>query len=323
MNRSDFLKALASLAALGAALPARAQTWPSRPVRLVLGTPAGTAPDAAARLVAERLGALWSQPVIVENRPGAGGMLAMEFVRNAAPDGHTLVFAHSGAVLVTPKILKAARYDPVRDFSVLGYVADSPMMVVAHNDAPGKTLADVLKAAKANPGNLPLGSTEQATLPFLVGHELAGAAGASFQHVPFNQPGQAIQSLVKGDLQYYVDGIAPLLPLVRAGRIRAVAMTSERALPELEDIPVVAQTVPGYAAVGWFVLLGPKGLPADLASRINRDLNAVLALPAIVAKMREISLFPGPRSQAETLALLQRDVERWGAVIRKLGMEPQ
>lgn len=323
MKRSHFLKAVVAVAALGTAGLAMAQSWPARPVRLVLGVPAGTAPDAAARIVGEKLGNLWGQPVVVENRPGAGGMIAMDFVKGSAGDGHTLIFAHAGAVLVTPRLFKAARYDPVNDFTTLGMVADSPMMIVANNETGEKNMPDMLKAAKARPGMVPFGSTEQATLPFLVGHGISDATGVTFQHVPFNQPAQAIQSLVKGDLQYYVDGIAPLLPLVKAGRIKAIAVTTDRRLPGLEDIPLVRDAVPNYVAVGWFALLGPKGLPADLAARINQDLNQVLSMSDVKSKMNDINLFPSPKSQADSAAFLKTEVNRWAAVITKVGLVPQ
>ena len=187
MQRKQFLKTLVAAAALGAtalASQAQAQAWPSKPVKLVLGAPAGTAPDIAARIMGDRLAALWGQPVLIETKPGAGGMLAMEQVRTSPADGYTLMFAHAGAVLVTPKILKAAKYDPVNDFSTLGFVADSPMMIVANNEAGGKTVADLLAAAKAKPGQVVVGSTEQATLPFLATTALALVVSTRFPRRP-------------------------------------------------------------------------------------------------------------------------------------------
>lgn len=323
MKRSLFLNTLVALCAVASSTLALAQSWPTKPVKLVLGAPAGTAPDTAARIMAERLGALWGQPILIENKPGAGGMIAMESVKSAAPDGYTLMFAHAGAVLVTPKLLKAAKYDPVNDFATLGFVADSPMVIVANNEIGGKSLAELISAAKAKPGQIAFGSTETGTLPFLVGHGLSDATGITLQHVPFNQPATAIQSLVKGDLQYYVDGIAPLLPLVKSGRMRAIAVTSDKRLTGLEDIPLIKDTVPGYVAVGWFALMGPKGLPADMAQKINRDMNQVLAQPEVVSKYRDISLFSTARNQAESATLMKSEVERWAATIRKVGLEAQ
>ena len=322
MQRSYFIKTLVALAVASAASFASAQAWPSKPVRFVVGAPAGTAPDTAARSISEKLSTLWGQPVVIDNRPGAGGMIAMTAVKDSS-DGHTFMFANAGAVLVTPKILKAAKYDPIGDYTVLGMVADSPMILVANNESGEKNLADMLKAAKAKPGTVPVGSTEQATLPFLVGHNLADAAGVTFQHVPFNQPAQAIQSLVKGDLQYYVDGIAPVLPLVKSGRIKAIAVLTSQRLPGLEDIPLARDVVPNFVAVGWFALLGPKGMPADVAVKFNKDMNTVLGQAEVGAKMRELSMFPTPKSQADSTAFMKSEVERWGAVIKKVGLEPQ
>ncbi len=325
MKRALFLKSLAATATavtLASANLASAQAWPNKPVRFVLGAPAGTAPDTAARIVAEKLSTLWGQPVTIDNRPGAGGMIAMNLVREAS-DGHTFMFAHAGAVLVTPKIMKAAKYDPVNDFVTLGIVADSPMMIVANNESGEKTVADMIKSAKAKPDTFVIGSTEKATLPYLVGESIAEASGAKFQHVPFNQPAQAIAALVKGDLHYYVDGIAPILPLVRSGRMKAVAVTTALRLPGLEDIPLVQDVLPGFVAVGWFSLLGPKSMPGDAAARVNTDLNAVLRMPDVGSKMRDISMFPSPKNLADSNAFMKSEVERWAKVIQKVGIEPQ
>lgn len=326
MNRTRFLKttlAAAALLALALGNTAQAQSWPSKPVKLVLGAPAGTVPDIAARLLADKLSASWGQPVVVENKPGAGGIIAMEQVRNAPADGHTLIFAHAGAIVLTPLTFKAAKYDPVNDFSTLGIVADTPMMIVANNDVNGRTVNDMLSAARAKPGELTVGSTGQATLPFLVGRSIADATGVTFQDIPFNQPASAISSLIKGDLQYYIDGIGPLLQLVKSGRIRAIAVTSTTRLPGLEDVPMVKDTVPNFSAVGWFALMGPKGLPADLIQKVNKDMMQALANPDVVAKYRDNSMFSTQRNQVDSLAFLRSEVTRWTTVIKKVGIEPQ
>ena len=325
MKRPLFLKSLAATAAaaaLASANFAAEQAWPDKPVRFVLGAPPGTAPDTAARIVGEKLSALWGQPVLIDNKPGAGGMIAMNLVRQAT-DGHTFMFAHAGAVLVTPKIMKAAKNDPVNDFITLGIVADSPMMIVANNESGEKNMADLIKSAKARPDSFVIGSTEKATLPYLVGESIAEASGAKFQHVPFNQPAQAIAALVKGDLHYYVDGIAPILPLVRSGRMKAVAVTTAQRLPGLEDIPLVQDVLPGFVAVGWFSLLGPKSMAGDAATKVNTDLNTVLRMADVGSKMRDISMFPSPKSLGDSNVFMKTEVERWAAVIRKVGIEPQ
>lgn len=322
-KRSHFFKTLLAAAALLATGALQAQAWPTKPVRFVLGAPPGTAPDTAARIVGERLTAIWGQQVVIDNRPGVGGMIAMEHVKGSPADGYSLMFTHAGAALVTPQMFKSAKYDPVGEFTTLGVVADSPMMIAASNALPQKTLAELLKAAKTEPGKVALGSTEQATLPYLVGHNLSQATGVTFLHVPYNKPQQALQGLVSGEVPVYIDGIAPLLPLIKAGQIRALAVTTDRALPGLEGIPLAKETLPGYVAVGWFALQGPKGIPAELATKINRDLNQVLAMPDVVSKLRDVSLFANPKSLAESGAFMKSEVEKWATVIKAAGIQPQ
>lgn len=326
MRRITFnrvLLAAAALAAIAASGSVHAQAWPTKSVRLVLGAPPGTAPDAAARIVSERLSAIWGQSILIDNKPGVGGMLAMEAVKASTADGYTLMFANAGAVVVTPKFLKVAKYDPLTEFTSIAYVADSPMMIVAGTGVKEKNVADMMASAKAAPGKFAIGSTEQSTLPFLVGHSMSQVAGASFLHVPFNQPSQALQALVNGDVQFSIDGIAPLLPLVKSGRINAIAVTSDRPLPGLEGIPMVKDSLPGYVAVGWFALLGPRGMPTDLVARINRDLNQVLAQDEVVKKMRDISLFANPRSPAETAAFIKVEIDKWAAVLKTANVQAQ
>ena len=274
-------------------------------------------------MVGERVTTVWGQQVVIDYRPGAGGMIAMDHVKGSAPNSHTRMFTHAGAARVTPQMFKAAKYDPVNDFTTLGVVADSPMVIAVSNSFPDKTLGDLLKSAKAAPGKLALGSTEQAALPFLVGHVIAQTTGAQFLHVPFNKPQQAIQGLISGNVPIYIDGIAPMPALIKAGQTRALAVTTDRPLPGLDGIPMVKDTLPGCVAVGWFALRGPKALPADMAAKINRDLNQVLAMPDVAAKMRDLSLFVNPKSLPDSAAFMKTEVEKWSAVIKKAGIEPQ
>ncbi len=323
MKRSQFLCGLLAAFTLAGAANAQGSAWPTKPVRFVLGAPPGTAPDTAARIVGERLSTLWGQQVVIDNRPGVGGMIAMDHVKAAPADGYTIMFTHSGAALVTPRMFKVAKYDPVADFSTIGFVADSPMIIAVNSGMPFKTLGDLLKAAKAEPSKVSLGSTEQPTLPYLVGHAMAQTSGATFLHVPYNKPQQAIQGLVSGDVPVYIDGVSTLLPMIKAGKARALATTSATVRPGLEGIPLMKDTLPGYSAVGWFALQAQKGLPSELSTKINRDLNQVLAMPEVASKLRDLSLFPMPMSVAESAALMKSEVDRWAEVIRKAGIEPQ
>jgi tripartite-type tricarboxylate transporter receptor subunit TctC len=315
--------AVLSLATTWSSAYAQTVTWPTKLVRIVVGAPAGTAPDIAARILGEKLAATWGQPVQIDNRPGAGGMLAMDNVRGSAADGHTLMFAHAGAVVVTPRVMKAAKYDPINEFTSLAIVADSPLMVVTAADNAKGTLADMFAAAKAEPGAIGVGSTEQATLPSMVGYLLSEQAGVKFNHVPFTQPNMGIQTLVKGDIKYYIDGVAPLLPQIAAGRLKAVALTNDRALPGLQNIPFIKDSLPGFVAVGWFAMLGPKGLGTELTSRINRDINQALNNADLISRYQTLSLFPNAKSPNDSAIFVKLEAERWASVITKLGIPSQ
>ena len=323
MQRSVFVKTLVAAAAVAATGLATAQAWPNRPVRLIVAAPPGTVPDIVGRLMGDQLSRQWGQPVIVENKVGAGGMIAMEYVKSATPDGYTLILGNAGAVVIAPQMFKAAKYDPVADFTQLGNVAEAPFVIVANNEIAKTSLTYMIARAKANPEKINLGSTELASLPHLLTRRLAQFTGTKFNYVPFNNSAQAIPALVKGDLDYYSDSIAPMLPLIRAGRVKVVAVSSDRIYPGLEAYPLMKDTVPNFSATGWFALMGPKGLPADMVARINKEVTVILDLPDIKKRFYELALFPAPKTPFETTYFIKSEITKWNAVMRNTGMEKQ
>jgi tripartite-type tricarboxylate transporter receptor subunit TctC len=314
---------LSGITGLGSSAQAQTPTWPTKLVRIVVGAPAGTAPDIAARILAEKLSASWGQPVQVDNRPGASGMIAMDNVRGSPADGYTLMFAHAGAVVITPRVLKAAKYDPIGEFTAVAIVADTPFIIVTAAENPKGSVADMIAAAKSDPGGVGVGSTEQATLPSMVANLISEQAGVKFNLVPFNQPNMGIQTLVKGDIKYYIDAIAPVLPQITAGRLKPVALTADRPLPGLQNIPLLKDSLPGFVAAGWFAMIGPKGLSNEISTRINRDINQALANTDLVTRYQTLSMFPSPKTPAESSAFVKTEAERWATVITKLGITPQ
>jgi tripartite-type tricarboxylate transporter receptor subunit TctC len=322
MHKRAFLSAAFALGLAAAAGPATAQLG-KQPMRIVVSAPAGSAPDVIARLLGEQYRLKFGQTVIVENKPGAGGILAVNAVKGAPPDGTTLLFAQAAVVVVSPHTYKEAKYDMARDFETVGVVASTPMMFVANPDKGPRTWGDAVAAVKASPDKLSLGNPTRTSIPHLAGELVGQTVGGGFQNVPMSNTGQGIQAVVNGDTLMYVDGAAPLVPLVKAGRVRALAVTSERVLPGLEGIPLANDLVPGLNVSGWFMLFASKGTPKAVLEQLNAAMNAAVKAPEVVDKMRDLGNYPIGGSLADASAFLQREKAQWSEVIRKSGLQPE
>jgi len=265
------------------ALPrfARAQDFPSRPIRLLIGAPPGSAPDVAARLMSERLSALWRQPVVVDNRPGANGNLAAQTVAAAPGDGHTLLFAQASILLLNEWLMRNPGYDTDRDLAPISQLMATPFMVAVRRDSPFNSLADLVAAGKARPGQITFATTSGANLPRFAGELLKRAAGFDMVNVPYTATAAAIQDTIMGRTDVMIDGTPVIAPQVRGGHFKALALTSLRRFPGLDDIPVVAETYPGFDSVGWFGLIGPKSMPGPLITRIAQEFRSVMETPDI------------------------------------------
>ena len=321
MHKRRFLSALAlAVAAIG--LPAAAQPGKT-PMRIVVSAPAGSAPDVIARLVGEQFRVKFGQTVIVENKPGAGGILAVNAARGAEPNGATLLFAQAAVVVVSPLTYKEAKFDMERDFETVGVVASTPMLFVANPEKGPKSWAEAVSQGKASPEKLSLGNPTRTSIPHLAGELVGQSVGAKFQHVPMSTTGQGIQAVVNADTAMYVDGVAPLLPLVKAGRVRALAVTADRVLPGLENIPLAKDQVPGLFVSGWFMLFAAKGTPKPVLEQLNAAMNAAIKTPEVVDKMRDLGNYPIGGSLADASAFLKREKTQWADVIRKSGLQPE
>jgi tripartite-type tricarboxylate transporter receptor subunit TctC len=325
MQKRTLLSALACGLALGlAALGTTALAQPGRqPIRIVVPAPAGSAPDVVARLIGEQFRARFGQTVVVENRAGAGGIVAVNAVRGTEPNGTTLLFAQAAVVTVTPHTYKEAKYDMERDFETVGAVAYTPMLFVANVDKGPKSWAEAVQQLKAQPGQLAVGNPTRTSIPHLAAERAGQAAGGSFQNVSFSNTGQGIQAVVNGDTLMYVDGTAPLVPLVKAGRLRALAVASDKVLPGLEGIPLANEQVPGLEVSGWFMLFASKGTPRPVLEQLNQAMNAALKTPEVADRMRDLGNYPLGGSLADATAFLQREKQQWAEVIRKSNLQPE
>ncbi len=300
-----------------------AQAWPSRPVKLIVPIPAGSAPDVVARVLAERLGQIWGQTVFVENRPGAGGIPGMSTLAKSSNDGYTLGFVPAAMATVTPLLYKNPQFNIDADMSPVATVGISPLMVVANSQAPYSTLAELEKHAKANPSKLNLAAPQMNSLPHIAIEVLNKTGHLGLTTVPYPGAPAAVTAVIAGEAAITADGIPGVLQHVKSGRLKALAVGSDKRLPGFENVPTAAETYPGYEFVGWFAIFVPTGFPAANIEKINADVNKVIQMPDVVARLAELGIYPkqGSVAQAREFVTAQRKLH--AKVIEDLGVQPQ
>ena len=316
--------ALTALLALGTgAGTAQAQgEWPERPVRLIVPTAAGSAPDVIARLVADRLGALWGKTLVVDNKPGAGGIPGMSALARSPGDGYTLGFVPAAMGTITPLVYKNPQFNPDVELTPVATVGISPLMLVTPASSGLNTLADLARHAKANPGKVNFAAPQPNSLPHLAGELVSKAGNMSLYTVPYPGPPAAVTAVIAGDATVTADGIPGLLQHIRSGRLKALAVTSAQRVPGL-DVPPVADTYPGYDVVGWFQILAPMGTPGAVIDKVNADLNKVTAQPDVVSKFAELGVFPRRDDVPAARAFWARQQAQMKKLVADLGVQPQ
>jgi tripartite-type tricarboxylate transporter receptor subunit TctC len=311
----------AGLAALGAALipgGARAQgAWPERPVRIIVPFPPGQAADLFTRLVADDLGRRWPQRTVVENRAGGAGVPAMDMGARAAPDGYTLIAGSSGTLGVNPSLIPNLVYNAERDFAAISNVVVVPLLFVAHPSLPFNTIQELVAEAQANPGRVDVATAGPGTSQHLAGELFAHRAGIRLNMVHYRGSGPASVDLLGGHIKVMVDSVASALPHIRAGRLKALALTTARRVPQLPDVPTIAETVvPGYEAVGWSGLVAPAGTPPAILERINIDVGQALRDPAIIKRIEDMGAIASPTSRDEFGAFISSEIAKWREVVQ-------
>ncbi|MCB4821109.1 Bug family tripartite tricarboxylate transporter substrate binding protein [Roseicella aerolata] len=291
-------------------------TWPDRPVRFIVPFPPGQAADLFARILAEELSKRWPQRVVVENRAGGAGAIGMEAIARAAPDGGTFGIGTSGTLGVNPSVLARLPYDAERDFAPVTNIFTLPLVIVVHPDFPARTVQELLALAKAGPG-MQFASAGPATAQHMSAEMFAHRAGLRMVHVPYRGSGPAMADLLAGNVRLMFDSSASALPHIQSGRIRALAVTTPQRLPQLPDVPTVAETViPGYAAMGWSGLVAPAGTPEPIIRRANADAVTVLRDPSVATRIREMGAFPDPGTPEEFAAFIRAEIAKWREVAR-------
>jgi tripartite-type tricarboxylate transporter receptor subunit TctC len=313
-------------AAVLAQLPADAlaQAYPAKPVKLVVGFSPGGPADVLARITAQKLNEALKQPVIVENRPGAGGTIGAAAVAASPADGYTLLFVtsgHAGSAALYPKL----PYDPVKGFAPVIALAATPVVVVTNGSAPYKTLQDLVAAARAKPGKLNYGAGGGgATLTSLAAEVFRSQTKIDVVQVNYKGTGPALTALMGGEIDFAFDTVSGAIGQVKSGKLRALAVTSKKRSSALPDVPTVGETVlPGFEVIGWFGILAPAGTPAAIVAQLNRTLEAVLQTQEVRNRFKDLGTEPLGGSPAEFGKLIETETARWGEVIRRLGIKAE
>ncbi len=298
---------------------ARAQAWPSHPVRVVVPSSPGGFVDVPARLLAPRLAAAFGKPFFVENKPGAGGSIGANDVAKSAPDGHTLMFAGTPHV-INPWLYKDLPYDALKDFAPVSLVARGPYALVVNPKLGAGSVRELIAAAKAQPGRIDYASSGNGSAQHLVCALFASMAGIELNHVPYKGSGAAMQDLLSGQVKVSFAGIPNVLSQVKAGRLRALAVTTPRRWSELPDVPTLAEAgVPGFEATLWIALLAPAGTSPDILRRLNAEIGGMLREPEVQRSLRAAGVLPSLLGPAELGAFMHAEHDKWGKVVRSTG----
>ena len=319
---------LGSVFALLAALAggdALAQAYPSKTVTLLVPYAPGGGHDAMARLVAEKLGPRLGQTVVVENKPGAAGMIGTEQVVRAAPDGYTLLFSSPAEIVVAPSVYKSMRYDPVKDLTPITQVGDTPLVLMAHPSVGVKTVAELIAKAKKEPGKLSFGTAGTGSSQHLAGAWINNLAGIDLQHVPYKGAGPATNDLLGGNVPLGILGMAPVLKHIQAGRIVALAVMTPKRVDWAKDTPTVAETpgMEGFQANHWMGLLGPAGMPPDVVARLQAEVAAVLAMPEVRERLRGLGIDPVGSGTEDFRRFLAEERERFAKMFKLTGLKQE
>jgi tripartite-type tricarboxylate transporter receptor subunit TctC len=317
MRRRHALLALSGLAAAAAAFNVAAQDFPSRPIRLIVPFPPGSASDVISRLVADRLSPVLGQPVVVDNRPGAGGNIGSELGARAPADGHTLTIA-TAALPISKHVFRKLPFNPIADFAPVTLMTITPLVLVATPSLPVDSVRELVDYAKKNPNKINFASSGPGTSHHLSGELFKTLAGVDIVHVPFKGSAPAHIDLIAGNVSIMFDNIVPVLPQIKAGKLKALAVTTRTRAPLLPNIPTMEESgFPQFEAVAWFGVLAPAGTPQPVVQRLNREIVKVLNSPDVKSRLTEMGAQVAATTPAEFSRFLAAEVARWEPVVKR------
>lgn len=309
------------LSAIGS--PAIAQAWPDKPVRIIVPSAAGGSPDAVARVVADKLGAMLGARFFVENRPGAGGIAGMGALKASAPDGYNFAMVPASTIVLAPHLFKSIPWTLGRDVEPVALVGISPLVIAVKNDSPYRSLGDLVGDIRANPDKINVATTATNTLPNLLAKALADQTKTKPFIIPYPNSPTALTSLLRAESKVFFDGYPTFAGMLQSGDVRLLAMFAEKRLSNFSDIPVVAETIPGLKAPGWFAFFAPKGLDAKIAAKFMASLNEVLTDREVSERLYALAVYPEKMSAEQFATFIDREVKFWAEVAGNAGVTPQ
>ena len=315
---------VASALALCASTGAQAQdTWPSRPIKFIAPYAVGGPVDQSARILAIKLGEALGQPVVVENVAGGGSTIGIAKLAASAPDGYTIAMGHVGSLSIGPHLYAKVGYDPLRSFAPVSLLADYANVLVVNADLPYKTLPDLLKAARDNPGKINYGSAGNGSSNHLSGELLATMAGVKLTHIPYRGTAPAMNELLAGRLDMMFDVLLNSMPHIQSGKLRALAVTNQAGIARLPGVPPVSQSVPGYEVLGWVALIAPAGTPPRIVERLNAEVEKIMKMPDVVASYATVGFDARTGTPQQLQALIRKDLELWGPIVKATGAKAE
>ena len=321
-SRRMALSLLLAATAFTAAPPVLAQTYPAKPIRLVVPFPPGGGTDLIARTVAQKMSDTLNWTIIIDNRPGAGGNLGVDAVAKASPDGYTLVMGQTSNLAINPTLYSKLPYEPLKDFAPVVLVSSAPIVMAVRVQSPYKTFADVIAASKQKPKSVTLGYSGNGTVAHLASEMAQGIAGIDLQHIPYKGAAQAMTDLVGGQIDIYASSVPTLLGQIRNQKLRALVVTSAKRSEQLPDTPTLAEAgLKGFDAVTWFGILAPAGTPEAIIKTLNTEINKVLRLPDVAAKLKAEGGETLGGSPEQFSALLKSELPRWSKIVKASGAQ--
>jgi tripartite-type tricarboxylate transporter receptor subunit TctC len=300
-----------------------AQSYPNRPIKIIIPFPPGDTLDMMTRVIAPKISERLGQPIIVENRPGASGVIGMDLVAKSKPDGYTLVAAQGGNMVVLPHTTKIVTYNPLKDFSLIALSTFNYLGIAISPSAPFKTFPQMIAWAKANPGKLTVGTNGEGGFPHMTFEHLAIAANIKFTHVPYKGAAQIVTDLAGGQLMVGIAGISSFAPHARSGTVNLVAITNKERVALWPDTPVVAETIPGWTAGGWFGYAGPAGMSQDIVAKWNAEINRAFKSPDVIEQMSAAGLIITTEPPEFFTRVLNSDYARYGKLVKDIQFVPQ